>query len=67
MEHYDVVIGAALVVGAAAPKLISARTVAKMKAGTVIVDVSIDQGGCVETSRPTTHPSGSASTMPAAC
>ena len=51
----DVVIGAALVVGAAAPKLISARTVAKMKAGAVIVDVSIDQGGCVETSRPTTH------------
>ena len=51
----DVVIGAALVVGAAAPKLISARTVAKMTPGAVIVDVSIDQGGCAETSRPTTH------------
>jgi alanine dehydrogenase len=51
----DVVIGAALVAGAAAPKLVSARTVATMKPGSVIVDVSIDQGGCVETSRPTTH------------
>ena len=51
----DVVIGAALVPGAAAPKLISARTVAAMKPGSVIVDVSIDQGGCAETSRPTTH------------
>jgi len=51
----DVVIGAALVAGAAAPKLISARTVAAMKPGSVIVDVSIDQGGCAETSRSTTH------------
>ena len=51
----DVVVGAALVVGAAAPKLISARTVAAMKPGAVIVDVAIDQGGCAETSRPTTH------------
>ncbi len=51
----DVVIGAALVAGAAAPKLISARTVAAMKPGAVIVDVSIDQGGIAETSRPTTH------------
>jgi alanine dehydrogenase len=51
----DVVIGAALVAGAAAPKLISARTVAAMSPGAVIVDVSIDQGGCAETSRPTTH------------
>jgi alanine dehydrogenase len=51
----DVVIGAALVAGGAAPKLISARTVAAMKPGAVIVDVSIDQGGCAETSRPTTH------------
>ena len=49
------VIGAALVVGGAAPKLISARTVAAMKPGSVIVDVSIDQGGCAETSHPTTH------------
>jgi alanine dehydrogenase len=51
----DVVIGAALVAGAAAPKLISARTVKEMKPGSVIVDVSIDQGGCAETSHPTTH------------
>ena len=51
----DVVIGAALVAGGAAPKLISARTVAAMKPGSIIVDVSIDQGGCAETSRPTTH------------
>jgi alanine dehydrogenase len=51
----DAVIGAALVAGGAAPKLISARTVASMKSGSVIVDVSIDQGGCAETSRPTTH------------
>ena len=51
----DVVIGAALVAGAAAPKLISTRAVATMKPGSVIIDVSIDQGGCSETSRPTTH------------
>jgi alanine dehydrogenase len=51
----DVVIGAALVAGAAAPKLITRRTVAAMKPGSVIVDVSIDQGGCAETSHPTTH------------
>ena len=51
----DVVIGAALVPGGAAPKLIPARTIAAMKPGSVIVDVSIDQGGCAETSRPTTH------------
>jgi alanine dehydrogenase len=51
----DVVVGAALVMGAAAPKLVSARTVKAMKPGAVIVDVSIDQGGCFETSRPTTH------------
>jgi alanine dehydrogenase len=51
----DLVIGAALVPGAAAPKLISAATVRQMKAGSVIVDVSIDQGGNAETSHPTTH------------
>jgi alanine dehydrogenase len=51
----DVVIGAALVAGGVAPKLISARTVTAMKPGSVIVDVSIDQGGCAETSHPTTH------------
>ena len=51
----DAVVGAALVVGGATPKLISKRTVATMKPGAVIIDVSIDQGGCAETSRPTTH------------
>ncbi|MGH6865527.1 MAG: alanine dehydrogenase [Methyloceanibacter sp.] len=51
----DLVIGAVLVPGAAAPKLISAETVTAMKPGAVIVDVSIDQGGTAETSRPTTH------------
>jgi alanine dehydrogenase len=51
----DLVIGAVLVPGARAPKLISAATVKAMKQGAVIVDVSIDQGGCAETSRPTTH------------
>lgn len=51
----DLVIGAVLVPGAKAPKLISAETVKVMKPGAVIVDVSIDQGGCAETSKPTTH------------
>jgi alanine dehydrogenase len=51
----DLVIGAVLVPGAAAPKLVSAETVKAMKPGAVIVDVSIDQGGMAETSRPTTH------------
>ena len=51
----DLVIGTVLVPGAAAPKLVSAETVRAMKPGSVIVDVAIDQGGCTETSRPTTH------------
>ena len=51
----DLVIGTVLVPGATAPKLISAQTVKAMKPGAVIVDVAIDQGGCAETSRPTTH------------
>jgi alanine dehydrogenase len=51
----DLVIATALVPGAAAPKLISRATVKAMKAGSVIVDVSIDQGGNAETSHPTTH------------
>lgn len=51
----DLVIGAVLVPGAAAPKLISRAQLARMKPGAVIVDVAIDQGGCFETSRPTTH------------
>jgi alanine dehydrogenase len=51
----DVVIGAALVAGGSAPKLISRNAVKQMKPRALIVDVSIDQGGCAETSRPTTH------------
>jgi alanine dehydrogenase len=51
----DVVIGAVLTAGAAAPKLVRREHLARMKAGSVLVDVSIDQGGCFETSRPTTH------------
>jgi alanine dehydrogenase len=51
----DVVVGAVLIPGALAPKLISREMVAGMKAGSVVADVAIDQGGCVETSRPTTH------------
>jgi alanine dehydrogenase len=51
----DLVIGAVLVPGAAAPKLVSREMVRRMRPGSVLVDISIDQGGCFETSRPTTH------------
>src|SRR6266566_724308 len=51
----DLVIGAVLIPGATAPKLVSRELVQAMKPGAVVVDVSIDQGGCFETSRPTTH------------
>jgi alanine dehydrogenase len=51
----DLVIGAVLVPGAAAPKLVSRELVRAMRPGSVIVDIAIDQGGCCETSRPTTH------------
>ncbi|MCH1920434.1 alanine dehydrogenase [Shewanella sp. A3A] len=51
----DLVIGGVLIPGAAAPKLITKEMVAKMKPGSAIVDVAIDQGGCVETSKATTH------------
>ncbi|MEM7443606.1 MAG: alanine dehydrogenase [Pseudomonadota bacterium] len=51
----DLVIGAVLVPGAAAPKLVTAEMVRGMRPGSVLVDVAIDQGGCFETSRPTTH------------
>src|SRR5690606_39301189 len=53
--YADLVIGAVLVPGAEAPKLITRDMVMGMKRGSVIVDISIDQGGCAETSRPTTH------------
>ena len=51
----DVVIGAVLIAGASAPKLVTRDMLPRMKRGAVLVDVSIDQGGCFETSRPTTH------------
>ena len=51
----DLVIGSVLVPGAAAPRLVSADTVRKMKPGAVMIDIAIDQGGCFETSKPTTH------------
>ncbi|MEO1081704.1 MAG: alanine dehydrogenase [Pseudomonadota bacterium] len=51
----DLIVGAVLIPGAAAPKLLSREQVSKLKPGTVLVDVAIDQGGCFETSRPTTH------------
>jgi len=51
----DLVIGAVLVPGAAAPKLVTREMVRQMRAGSVLVDIAIDQGGCFETSRPTTH------------
>jgi alanine dehydrogenase len=51
----DLIIGAVLIAGAAAPKLVSEQNVKDMHRGAVLVDISIDQGGCFETSRPTTH------------
>ena len=51
----DLVIGAVLVPGAAAPKLVTRAMVRRMRPGSVLVDIAIDQGGCFETSRPTTH------------
>jgi alanine dehydrogenase len=51
----DLVIGAVLLPGAAAPRLVSRQLVSRMKKGSVVVDVAIDQGGCFETSKPTTH------------
>ena len=55
LRNADVVIGAVLVPGASAPKLVTRRMLAEMKPRAVLVDVAIDQGGCFETSRPTTH------------
>ena len=55
VTNADLVVGAVLLPGGAAPKLISRDMVAHMRRGSVIVDVSIDQGGCSDTSRPTTH------------
>jgi alanine dehydrogenase len=55
IERADLVIGAVLIPGARAPRLVRRDDLARMKPGSVIVDVAIDQGGCVETARPTTH------------
>jgi len=55
LVHADLVIGAVLIPGAAAPKLVRRADLSLMKRGSVIVDVAVDQGGCVETVRPTTH------------
>lgn len=73
----DLVVGAVLIPGKLTPKLVTKAMVKKMKPGSVIVDISIDQGGCVETSRPTTHSDPTyildgvvhyvVSNMPAAC
>jgi alanine dehydrogenase len=55
LRRADLLVGAVLVPGAAAPKLVTRAMVAAMKPGSVIVDIAIDQGGCCETSRPTSH------------
>jgi alanine dehydrogenase len=55
MPECDLLIGAVLLPGAKAPKLITRQMLRKMKPGSVLVDIAIDQGGCAETSRPTTH------------
>ncbi len=55
LERADMIVGAVLIPGAAAPKLITRAQLGRMAPGAVLVDVAIDQGGCFETSRPTTH------------
>jgi alanine dehydrogenase len=55
LKHADLVVGGVLIPGASAPKLVRREMIANMKRGSVVVDVAIDQGGCFETSRPTTH------------
>jgi alanine dehydrogenase len=55
VANADLVIGAVLIPGASAPKIVTRAMIAKMQAGSVVVDVAIDQGGCFETSRATTH------------
>ena len=55
VESADLVVGAVLIPGASAPKLISSEMIKKMEIGSVVVDVAIDQGGCFETSKPTNH------------
>lgn len=55
LRDADLLIGAILIPGAKSPKLVSRQQVASMQAGSVIVDISVDQGGCIETTRPTTY------------
>ncbi len=55
IKNCDLLIGSVLIPGANAPKLVSKKMINSMKRGAVVVDVAIDQGGCVETSKPTTH------------
>jgi len=55
IPHHDLIVGAVLIAGAKAPRLITRDMLKLMRPGTVIVDVAVDQGGCVETCRPTTH------------
>ena len=55
VKRADLVIGAVLVKGGKAPRLVTKAMVQKMEAGSVIVDVAVDQGGCIETTRPATH------------
>ena len=55
LPHVDLLIGAVLLPGARAPKLITRGMLRQMHPGSVLVDIAIDQGGCAETSRPTTH------------
>jgi alanine dehydrogenase len=55
VREADVVVGAVLVAGAKAPRLVTREMIKTMKRGSVLVDVAIDQGGCFETSHPTTH------------
>ncbi len=55
LQEADILIGAVLISGAKTPRLVKREDLKLMKQGSIIVDVSIDQGGCVETSRPTTH------------
>jgi alanine dehydrogenase len=55
IKHSDLIIGAVLIPGAKAPKLITRDMLKMMRPGTVVIDVAVDQGGCIETCKPTTH------------
>ena len=55
VQNADLVIGGVLIPGAAAPRIVTRQMVSRMKKGAVVVDVAIDQGGCIETAKPTTH------------